>query len=119
MKEVCVNISNENLTFYIYNPFSTAEFTIMFEYDEYKKYIPENKNTAKIIWFSRIKTKKEGIGYGKLLMQKVCNYMDENNIIIICGINPYGKRGLSELKRFYTNSGFVHLDNDMCIRIPG
>lgn len=79
--------------------------------------VPEHNN---IYWFNRIKVRQEGIGIGKLLMQKLCNLLDSLNIMLVCQINPYGKRNLEDLKRFYINSGFILIatEESLCYRLP-
>ncbi len=103
------------------NDYSCLEIS-KFEDKNFKDYllhlgVPEHNN---LYWFNRIKVRQEGIGTGKLLMQKLCNLLDSLNIMLVCQINPYGKRNLEDLKRFYINSGFILISTEesLCYRLP-
>ena len=61
-----------------------------------------------VYFFNRIKCnpKIEGTGEGKALMIEVCRIADENGITIFNPLNPYGKRDMERLKKFFRASGF-------------
>ncbi len=73
-----------------------------------------------IYYFNRIKVLRhhEGTGEGKLLMIEVCRYADDLNAIIYNEPNPYGKRNLDSLIRFFKQSGFEMYGPHAMIRRP-
>jgi len=61
-----------------------------------------------VYYFNRIKvlSEHEGTGEGRELMIEVCRYADKLNATIYNELNPYGKRNMKSLIRFFKASGF-------------
>lgn len=70
--------------------------------------VPIKGLEGNIYYFNRIRVfpELEGTGQGKALMIEVCKLADKHNIIIYNELNPYGKRDMKSLKRFFKASGF-------------
>jgi hypothetical protein len=76
---------------------------------------------GKVFYFHRIKTlsQYEGIGEGRDLIIEVCKFMDKENATIYNILNPYGKRDLKSLIKFFEASGFeMFQDPNVMIRTP-
>ena len=63
--------------------------------------------TGNWFWFARLRAKREGEGVGTLLMQELVKTCDENQIDILCTLNPYGRLNRDQLRAFYLKFGLV------------
>ncbi len=90
---------------------SIAELSRIDNLDDFEDNFKEINFKGLIFWFNRIKAKKEGIGEGRLLMKEIIKICDKEKINIINYLNPYGKRDLKSLKRFFINSDFIEFKN--------
>jgi len=76
---------------------------------------------GKLFYFHRIKAlpKYEGIGEGRELMIEVCRHIDKENATIYSQLNPYGKRNLPRLIKFFEASDFIMFQRpNVMIRKP-
>jgi hypothetical protein len=71
-----------------------------------------------IFWFSRIKAKVEGRGDGTFLMQRVCHHADQLKATIVNAINPYGRKNLEQLIKWFERFGFEHVEENLVVRRP-
>jgi len=73
-----------------------------------------------VYYFHRIKVlpKYEGTGEGKEIMIEVCKQADKLGATILNELNPYGKRDINSLKKFFKASGFEELYPEVMIRKP-
>jgi len=76
------------------------------------------KLSGPVFWFSRLKAKVEGEGEGTKLMERLVEILDERQITVVNGLNPYGEMDMEALTRFYTGYGFVSVGDGMMIRLP-
>lgn len=74
--------------------------------------------TEPVFWFCRLKAKVEGEGEGTKLMTRLVQILDEKQITVVNGVNPYGSMSMDELKDFYRKYGFEDIGNDIMIRYP-
>lgn len=81
--------------------------------------------TEPVFWFCRLKAKVEGQGEGTKLMERLVQILDEKQITVVNGVNPYGsskrqgRMSMGELKDFYRKYGFEDIGNDIMVRHPG
>lgn len=82
--------------------------------------VPVEGIKGRTYYFNRIKVlpEHEGTGEGKELMIEVCRYADDLNAIIYNPLNPYGKRNMESLIKFFEASGFKMYKHNSMIRNP-
>lgn len=51
-----------------------------------------------------------GKGHGSRLLQRVLDDADEEDVIVMLGINPYGEMTYDQLRDWYERHGFVEED---------
>lgn len=85
--------------------------------DFYKKAFDLNKN-YNVWYFNRLYVPPQirNKGVASRLMEKLIIYLDQNEIELICEINPYGDLDYEQLKAFYMKYGFVTLKDETLIR---
>ena len=47
-------------------------------------------------------------GYGTCLMEELVNILDNNEIDLICDLNPSGEMNMAQLTSFYKKFGFIY-----------
>ena len=63
-----------------------------------------------------VPSKFRGQGYGTLLLKSVVKFCHENNLSLLCPINPYGDLNYEQLFNFYTRHGFVPLEDGLILK---
>ena len=65
-------------------------------------------------YFNRLFTPPEirNKGYAKQAMNLLIEYLDENEIDLLCDINPYGDLSREQLEQFYRRYGFVNINDE-------
>jgi len=79
---------------------------------EYLRYLEKAFDIAistPIFFFNRIKVQEEGQGHGRKLMEELTEILDQHEIAVFCVLNPYGKRRMKDLIRFYEKNDFIIL----------
>lgn len=71
-----------------------------------------------LFWFARLKAKVEGQGEGTKMMRRLVQILDEKDITVINGVNPYGSMDLEALTGFYKKYGFEDIDEGLMLRRP-
>jgi len=69
-------------------------------------------NKSKIYYFNRINVPEEfrGNGIGSKLLDELLNIVQQNDVSLMCEINPYSNLSFSELHKWYIEHGFEQRD---------
>lgn len=80
----------------------------------------ENPSNLPVFWFTRIAVLEyhRNKGEGTLLLKEMRKIQDENNFIILLGINAYGDLNTEQLRQWYTKYGFKTIKENMMLRYP-
>jgi hypothetical protein len=72
-----------------------------------------------LFYFNRIKSQIESQGHGTVMMKRLVQICDENNITVINELNPYGRMDMKELQAWLGKYDFEEIVKDnLMIRYP-
>lgn len=113
-------ISDTNITLMIpEGSISKAICQLSFIYPDIYGFKPEDK----VFYFNRIKVepKYEGQGLGAEMMKRMVEICDQQGIIVVCDVNPYGSLDHDQLVKWYKSYDFKdysHKEYQGLVRYP-